>query len=390
MTVTDRQVGQSATKPRRRESYIDILRAAAIARVLFYHATELAWLTVVFPAMGVMFAVAGSLTARSLTDTTADATADAGGTRGRRSATRVVISRFRRLLPSVWAFAVLALVASYWLGWGTGRSVPDRYGMLWWVLPLSAPTRVGGEDALVFTGVMWYLTAYLWFVLLSPMLLRLLQTWPRATLAVAVAAPLVLHVEIVTIGGPMQPEAYDLTQYVACWLIGMAHREGWLAEVRDVVFWPIVMAIGLLTVAAVLATGQPVDSVNLHQLPTMNGLWSAAFAAAVLRLAPADGGSWASLPRNWVTRAAASVVAVLNARAVTIYLWHYPSLLLARWLTGFDPVAGPWLWPTGALMVAFTGLAVLAVGWIEDVAARRPVWRPWTRWTVRRPAQASG
>lgn len=380
MTVTDRQPGQSVTRPRRREAYIDVLRAAAIGRVLIYHVTELAWLTVVFPAMGVMFAIAGSLTARSLT----------AGEGAGRSATQVVVSRFRRLLPSVWAFAALALVASYWLGWGTGRAIPDRIGLMWWAVPLSSPTRVGGDDAWVFTGVMWYLTTYLWFVLLSPMMLRLLQSWPRATIAVAVALPVVLHVEIVTIGGPMQPEAYDLTQYAACWLIGMAHREGWLAQVRDAVFWPIVAVAGLVTVASVLTAGQPVTSVDLHALPTVNALWSAAFSAAVLRLAPADGSSWELLPQTWAGRVLASAVTALNARAVTIYLWHYPSLLLARWLTGFDPAVGPWLWPTGALMVAFTALAVLAVGWIEDVAARRPVWTPWTLRSARRPAQASG
>ena len=77
-----------------REFCIDALRVAAILRVVLYHVVELGWLTVVFPAMGVMFAIGGSLTARSLT-----AGGGAVGGRASRSTTAVVVSRFRRLLP---------------------------------------------------------------------------------------------------------------------------------------------------------------------------------------------------------------------------------------------------------------------------------------------------
>jgi len=37
-----------------RNRYIDTLRAAAIVRVIVYHAIGWAWLTLVLPAMGVM------------------------------------------------------------------------------------------------------------------------------------------------------------------------------------------------------------------------------------------------------------------------------------------------------------------------------------------------
>jgi peptidoglycan/LPS O-acetylase OafA/YrhL len=334
-----------------------------------YHITEVGLLTVIFPAIGVMFAIGGSLTARSLARAGQGSEASAF-----RATTAVVISRFRRLLPSVWVFAALALVASIWLGLGSGQGLLDQVGLLWWVLPLAAPTRFGSDEAWVFTGAVWYLTAYLWFVLLSPMLLRLLQAWPRSTLLAGLALPVVLHLQLLTVGGPFQSQAYDLTQYAACWLVGMAHREGWLARLSYAVLWPVLGVFGAATVASLVASGQTLDTVDLHQLPVVNGLWSAVFAAAVLRLAPSSERNSALLSWAITHDGVTSTVRVLNARALTIYLWHYPCLLLARWLTGFDSAAGPWLWPTGALAVVFTAAAVVAVGWVEDVAARRPAW----------------
>jgi peptidoglycan/LPS O-acetylase OafA/YrhL len=67
-----------------RNGYLDLLRAAAIVRVVVYHATGWAALTVVFPAMSVMFALAGSLMAASLD----------------RWGPWAVERRMRRLLPS--------------------------------------------------------------------------------------------------------------------------------------------------------------------------------------------------------------------------------------------------------------------------------------------------
>src|SRR4051812_14824854 len=49
-----------------RARYLDLLRAVALVRVVTYHAFGWAWLTLAFPSMGVMFALAGSLMARSL------------------------------------------------------------------------------------------------------------------------------------------------------------------------------------------------------------------------------------------------------------------------------------------------------------------------------------
>ena len=66
-----------------RDRYLDLLRSIALVRVVAYHLFGWAWLTVLFPSMGVMFALAGSLMARSLS----------------RPAWGVIRGRVRRLLP---------------------------------------------------------------------------------------------------------------------------------------------------------------------------------------------------------------------------------------------------------------------------------------------------
>lgn len=376
MTVADRQTGASpspsAGPPHRpssgRDFYIDVLRSAAIVRVVVYHVTEFGWLTIAFPAMGVMFALGGSLTVRSLT------AAEGRAARTARSTPMVMVSRFRRLLPSVWVFGAVGLITM--LGQGYPISgLRDHPGLLWWLFPLSAPAQLPGDVAWAFTGGLWYLTAYLWFVLLTPFLLRLFRSWPRWTVGLAIALPVILHLELLTIGGTFHPQAYDLTQYGACWVLGIAHREGWLPRLPAPVFWS---GVGVLTVVVgwwFVASGQSLRTVDLHEMPVMNALWSAAFAATLLRI-----GSHERIT-GFIARARAippvrSTVQVLNARALTIYLWHLPCVLLAHSLTDFSSATGPWLSPI-VITVAATGLAVFAVGWVEDVAARRPLTAPW-------------
>lgn len=74
------------------------------------------------------------------------------------------------------------------------------------------------------------------------------------------------------------------------------------------------------------------------------------------------------------SRLADRAVTVVNRRALTIYLWHMPFVVA---LTPLVDVVG---WshqdPVGLairvlLVFALVGLVTLAVGWVEDVAARR-------------------
>jgi peptidoglycan/LPS O-acetylase OafA/YrhL len=62
-------------------------------------------------------------------------------------------------------------------------------------------------------------------------------------------------------------------------------------------------------------------------------------------------------------------VTVMNARALTIYLWHNIAIALAIPLAAYFGAELNWEWFLVA--IALTGVLVLALGWIEDLSARR-------------------
>ena len=135
--------------------YLDVLRAVALVRVVVYHTFGFAWIGFLFPSMGVMFALAGSLVARSLDRTTG---------------ARVVHNRVRRLLPSLWLLGVVLTPVMLLHRWptDTGERPLVWYELLYWIFPIADPP--GDDWAVDGTGVLWYVRAYLWFVLLSPFL----------------------------------------------------------------------------------------------------------------------------------------------------------------------------------------------------------------------------
>src|SRR3982751_556810 len=114
-----------------RNRYLDLLRAVATVRVVVYHSSGLAALTIVFPAMSVMFALAGSLMAASLD----------------RYGPFAVERRLRRLLPPLWALSASAAPAMLMTGLAWDAEV------LSWAFPLQDPPANGwGSMAL---GATW-------------------------------------------------------------------------------------------------------------------------------------------------------------------------------------------------------------------------------------------
>src|SRR5581483_1498825 len=128
---------------------------------MVYHTFGRAWLTILFPAMGVMFALAGSLMAGSME---------------RQDAKYAVSSRLRRLLPPLWAFGAMAIALMLVAGWSTHDAQhPLRWpALLLWAFPVADPP--GSTWGTPLWEVLWYLRAYLWFVLLTP-LIMVLYRW---------------------------------------------------------------------------------------------------------------------------------------------------------------------------------------------------------------------
>jgi hypothetical protein len=63
-------------------------------------------------------------------------------------------------------------------------------------------------------------------------------------------------------------------------------------------------------------------------------------------------------------------VTVINARAVTIYVWHDAAIAVLALSVATTRVHLSHLAELPAVL-ALTGCAVLAFGWVEDLAARR-------------------
>ncbi|GAA2254963.1 membrane protein [Streptomyces ruber] len=354
-----------------RDRYLDLLRGIALVRVVVYHVFGWAWLSIVFPSMGVMFALAGSLMARSLS----------------RPAWGVIRGRIRRLLPPLWAFGALVLTLLFVGGWNPADGGTwSLASVLNYVFPLGAPPYpeeagfpgglLDGTWAAQAAEVLWYLRTYLWFVLASPLLLWAFRRAPWVTLLAPMALTAVVGTGLVRIPGETGNAVTDFAVYGSCWVLGFAHQEGMLTKVPRylaVSLAALVMAFGLWWASGHLTA----DGWDLNSIPLAQATWSFGFVVILLLYSP----SWQELPgrlAKWDR-----LVTLANNRAVTIYLWH--NLLIActvlivdkfyelpfmdeRMMDALSTTYTMWMfiltWP-------LIGLAIVTVGWVEDIAAKR-------------------
>jgi peptidoglycan/LPS O-acetylase OafA/YrhL len=347
-----------------RDRYLDLLRALALVRVVTFHTFGWAWLTFVFPSIGVMFALAGSLMARSLT----------------RPAATVLRGRIRRLLPPFWLFGAGVVAAMLIQGW---RVSPLR--LLLWVFPVLDPPGANADWVWEVNGPLWYIRTYLWLVLLSPLLLRAFRRAPWALIAAFPVLTVVLQYGLLPGPDLLLSALTDVAVFGACWLLGFAHRDGLLDAIRA----RVVVAVAVVCLAAggwFAYTHPTAEGYDLGEIPLGQALWSFGFVLLLMRFRP-------RLTRRVPVLDGA--VGLLNARAVTVYLWHEIALVASvplidlMWnVPAFEkylPLDATWfqyllLWPLIAI-------AILLVGWAEDLAARR-VPHPWP--TGRPPGAARG
>ncbi|MFI1988827.1 acyltransferase [Actinoplanes sp. NPDC020271] len=338
-----------------RNRYLDLLRAAAILRVIVYHLFGWSWLSIVMPAMGVMFALAGSLTAASLE---------------KRPAAGVVTSRLRRLLPPLWLLGLLAVPVMIAFGWAheeDGEHPFTWWKLAFWILPLGDPP--GSELGVDSWEPLWYIRAYVWFIIASPVLWFL---WKRMGPAcwLLVLAPFVAIMMLDRSGFELPETAdvvmWDFVTYAACWITGFAHRDGRLRRLAPATV--VFLTVALAGVALWYQRGhQGEDAWDLNDVSESQSLYSLAFVLLFLRWQP----SMAWLGRMPVLDRA---VTLLNARAVTVYLWHNLAIA-AIWpiltFLAFDDLGDLEKPVTLTMTVALTAVAVVLFGWVEDLAARR-------------------
>ncbi|GHH32049.1 acyltransferase family protein [Streptomyces candidus] len=363
-----------------RDRYLDLLRSIALVRVVLFHVYNQAWMTVVFPSMGVMFALAGSLMARSL---------------GARSAGSVIKSRIRRLMVPVWVFSIVTLALIFNGGWRPGAG-EDGDSIIWWWIKLawwfvpvgapSGPSEVGSDGGLLglgwaeqTSGPLWYIRAYLWFVVLSPLMLKAFKKLPWVSMLAPLGLSLVIGLELVKIPGETGNAIKDFSTFASCWMLGFAHNEGTLKKLKAYMipsFAAVLMALGLWWAG----THPGEVPWNFDEIAPANALWSLGFCAILLHYSP----SWQELPGK--LKGFDTPITLANNRAVTIYLWHEMAIMLAipvidrMWELGTVPVIGEMinsnlgkLYQVLMFVLAWPliAVAIATFGWAEDVAAKR-------------------
>ncbi|MEV0095948.1 acyltransferase [Streptomyces sp. NPDC050738] len=348
-----------------RDRYLDLLRSVALFRVVVYHLFGWGWLSVVFPSMGVMFALAGSLMARSLS----------------RPPLGVIRGRLRRLLPPMWAFGAITLTMMLYAGWR-----PSFTKLLLYVLPVGAPgypETLGDDGGLLdatwadqAVGPLWYIRAYLWFVLLSPLLLKAFRRLPWPTLLAPLGLTALLATGLVTVPGEPGLALTDFAVFGSCWLLGFAHQDGLLRQVPR--YFLVSCAIPVMVFGLWWASGHlGPDGWDLNDIPLSQATWSFGACAILLAYSP----SWQQLPGRLAKFD--KVITLSNNRAVTIYLWHnllimatVPLVDLLYDVPFIDDHFDALLTSMNSVLMfvavwPLIGLMILAVGWIEDVAAKR-------------------
>ena len=345
---------------RRESAYVKSLVVLALAAVLTTASFPRPWLTLVFPAVGILFAAGGAAAASRL-----DAV---------RSSRAYVRRAASALLVPFWVFGAAVVTTMVTAGWswsaadGTG---PLTWRTAWlWLLPFADPPI--SSDGYGLVGAIWFIRVYFWLVLLTPPLLWLFRRWPLRVMAVPLTAMALITVGIVNPLGRTADIVVGLCAYTGCWLLGFAHRDGRLRHV------PVATALGCggaLTAAgiAVALWQQPLHgSYSLDVNPAAAMLFSLGGVLLLLRLDPWMGG----LDRmRWLH----PVLSLFHSRTLTAFLWVNVVITLTPPVLAATPLARFHTATTSgaALEYATTWVLLLAVlvllGCFEDLGAgRRP------------------
>lgn len=350
--------------------FIDGLRAIAIAAVVAYH-LDPRWMPGGFAGVDMFFVISGFVVSASVAGfETRNAWAFAA---------RFYARRVRRILPALlFCLACVALlcvlfVPPAWLNEGSARTgLFAMFGLANFELAGSGNDYFSPRvDFNPYTHT-WSLGVEEQFYLLFPLLFLLWLRggrWRKASVVVFAAAGLA------SLGTAAWWHAHDdqlrafyllpsrFWQLAAGVLLYQAFAAGSLERLPRAPRIALLLASALLLAAGLAATRE-------SHAPWPDGLASVAGTAgliAALLVAPAA---------NPAARLLASKpIRYVGFLSYSLYLWHWPVIVLMRWTTGID---APWQ-KLVALAVAFA-MAVFSYHWIETPLRRG-------RWiTSRKPA----
>ncbi|WP_223842117.1 acyltransferase family protein [Kocuria sp. cx-455] len=268
--------------------------------------------------------------------------------------------------------------------------------VLWLVLAAGAWIALVagvGEELVTFalSGMgmpLWFLAAYLISQALAPAFLevheRMGWVWCWFLLSCVVA------VDLLRIATDQQ--WWGLLNMLFVWPLiqhlGFFRADGWFAARRTITLIAIAaLCYGLLAVCVISGRYAPDMLTNLNPPTVCMVLLGLAQACVLQVCTPA-------LNRLMRWRVSQAVVVVVGTRAMTIYLWHLPVIILimAAWFFagGYDPVpgSGAW-WLLRVPLAAVCWAAVLAVATALLRAERAPA-TPWGALRLTPPAVLIG
>ncbi|MEM7285537.1 MAG: serine hydrolase [Actinomycetota bacterium] len=346
-----------------RDGFLDTVRSIAIVRVMIWHAFGAPWISWVVATMPTMFFVAGSLLASTL---------------DRKPVSEMYRARLKRLLLPFWFFGacVLLLLALVHLSNPTTATALSLDQLLPWIFPLADPTGSAWEGGWA-SSPLWYLRAYLWLLLLSPILRAGVRRAGTLALLPSILATVAIEWWLHNPDAlPLTPGTWtwllgDFTLYSFFLMLGFVHHDGAFERLKadGLCEWILIGAVACVVWWWAFPAPTGVVNHSFVALMAVGVAWLGFFLLLRPVLSRATANTLSGPLVHWLTR-----------RAMSVYMWHSPCIVAGyRVMDAVAPDAS-----RGLVLIPMAGFLVVAVvltGWVEDVAGGRPpeLWPSATR-----------
>lgn len=198
-------------------------------------------------------------------------------------------------------------------------------------LAWTAGPAAGVGVSVMATNVLWFVAIYLVIIMIAPAMVVAHDRWGTAVLALLLGGSLLVDAASFATGQLDVREINLLLVWPFAHQLGIAYARGWLRHQRPVRSWltlggAVLGIVALLHVAPYPTTAVGVGDQMISNLapPTTPLALLALAQCAALALVE----QWTGQRLRHHARLQ-KVVAVLNALAVTIYLWHLPIIALS-------------------------------------------------------------
>jgi cellulose synthase (UDP-forming) len=328
-----------------RDSFLDVVRALSIVRVIFWHALGFWWISWTFAAMPAVFYVSGAVLAKSMRKT---------------DCWTVVKGRLRRLVPPYLAFICIGMA-------GVLIAEPSvledsTASVVSWLVPYRAPAPLAWEDGWLSTPL-WFLRALVLVLLLTPVLRPIGRRLPGALLfpcwlGLLVALDWWVNEQTTEMATGIVRGMADIVCFGGFFALGAgAHHLRY--KLSRAWRWWLAALFGAAGVGAALMS-PPIDWVvnNSYVLLGLVGLsWLLVMLAMEDQMRHL--GSLPALKRfvGWITDG-----------SMSIYLWHTLALVFAYYIVGAPTSPGQYVILASVFVVVLVSV-VAAVRPLESLFA---------------------